>query len=305
MPLPTMRQLQYLSAVAEHLSFSGAADACFVTQSTLSSGIKELETLIGATLVERTRRKVMLTPLGRQVLEKGEKILEIAREIEDMAADAEEPLSGTLRLGVIPTIGPFLLPTLMPALQDAFPKVKLEVREDLSASLVDKLSHGQLDVVLFALPYDAPDLVTVTVGHDPFVLLENTKAESTRGGREILSLEELGQGDRSVLLLEDGHCLRDHALSACQLDTVNDAFRASSLHTLVQMVGQGLGVTLLPEMAVTSGILNTAPNLKIRSFADPQPSRRIGLAWRKSAARARDYKILADFLSEWLKEIAR
>lgn len=301
MPLPTIRQLQYLSAVAEHLSFSGAAEACFVTQSTLSSGIKELETLIGATLVERTRRKVMLTSLGRQVLEKGERILEIAREIEDMAADAEEPLSGTLRLGVIPTIGPFLLPTLMPALQKAFPKIKLEVREDLSASLVDKLSHGQLDVVLFALPYDAPDLETVTVGHDPFVLLENTKTESGIGGRDMLSLEELGEGDRSVLLLEDGHCLRDHALSACQLDTVNDAFRASSLHTLVQMVGQGLGVTLLPEMAVTSGILNSAPNLKVRRFADPQPSRRIGLAWRKSAARARDYKILADFLSDWLK----
>lgn len=292
-PLPTLRQLRYLVSLSEHRHFGRAAEECLATQSTLSSGLQELENLLGATLVERTRRKVMLTPLGERVVERARALLRGAEDIVDLVQASRRPLSGTLRLGVIPTIGPYLLPRVLPGLRAAHPDLKLHLREDQTARLLARLSAGELDAVLIALPYDAPDIETMTMGEDPFMLA--CPPGHPLAGRKAVESADLAAHD--LLLLEEGHCLREHALSACRLPgpSKGEGVLATSLATLVQMVANGLGVTLLPQMAVEAGILG-GTDLVCRPLAEPA-SRVIGLAWRPSSPRKAEFRELGKFLA--------
>ncbi|HYH37449.1 MAG TPA: hydrogen peroxide-inducible genes activator [Azospirillum sp.] len=292
-PLPTLRQLRYLVAVVDRCHFSRAAEACLVTQSTLSAGIQELEELLGAPLLERTRRSVIPTPLGREVAERARALLKDAEDLVDIARAAEDPMAGPLHLGVIPTIGPFMIPRVMPALRSAFPELKLYLREDQTARLIARLESGELDCALLALPYPLGDLESVDIADDRFAVVcppGHRLCSKPTARTSDMHLEEL-------LLLEDGHCLREHALAACALEDAprNAAFQGTSLHTLVQMVANGLGVTLLPQMALDSGILRGL-DVEVRPLAGENPSRRIGLVWRRSSGRKATFRRLADAL---------
>lgn len=294
--LPTLRQLRYLVALDDHRHFGHAAEACAATQSTLSAGLQELEAVLGANLVERTKRRVLMTPLGHEVVMRARQLLQDAEEIGALVRSAGEPLSGPLRLGVIPTVGPYLLPKVMPYLRTAHPKLRLYLREDLTARLLERLGNGDLDLVLLALPYRADEFEFEALFDDPFVLAcprghPLAEAGLTPG---VLS------GEKDLLLLEEGHCLREHALAAChlsmapgQLGDRQDRLLATSLTTLVQMVASGLGVTLLPYMALDSGIL-AGTDLVSRSLGSDAPARTIGLAWRSSSPRKTEFRLLGE-----------
>ncbi|WP_338049984.1 hydrogen peroxide-inducible genes activator [Rhodopila globiformis] len=280
--MPTLRQLRYLVAVVERRHFGRAAEACLVSQSTLSAAIQELEDLLGAPLLERSRRLVVPTALGQDIATRAQALLKGAEDLVDAALAARDPFTGPLHVGVIPTIGPFMLPQAMPALRLAFPQMKFYLREDQSARLVEQLHAGGLDAVVLALPYPMEDVETIEFARDRFWVAcppghRLCKASAVRPAD--MALEDL-------LLLEDGHCLRDHALSACELEGArrNVAFQGTSLHTLAQMVANGLGVTLLPEMALDAGILRGL-DLSVVPLDGETPYRRIGLAWRRSSGR--------------------
>ncbi len=292
-----MRQLRHLVAVADHGHFGRAAEACLITQSSMSASIKELETLLGKVLIERTRRSVMLTPLGADVVARARKVLTDVGEIVELVSASGAPLSGSIRLGVIPTIGPFLLPRVLPALRRAYPELKLYLREERTARLIDGLAGGDLDVLLIAYPYPTPGLETHVFADDPFWVA------FPRGhgfaGKERLTGADL-EGEE-ILLLEEGHCLRDQALSAC--DTARDTglaeFQASSLHTLVQMVDNGLGLTLLPKMALDAGIVR-GTRVEARPLEGKGAARRIGFAWRTPSPRKHEFALLAEFFRDEL-----
>ena len=296
--LPTLKQLRHLVAVAEQEHFGRAAESCFVTQSTLSASIKEMETILGTTLIERTKRSVMMTPLGLEVVERARAVLRDVEDIVDLVAGKGEPLSGNLRMGVIPTISPFLLPRVMPKLRKAHRDLRLYLREDQTARILEKLGQGDLDLVLIALPYPMEGIETLTVADDPFFVAFPRGHQFE--GREFIPTEDLVSED--LLLLEEGHCLREHALSACQLVAAprrEDGFQATSLYTLVQMVEGGLGITLLPKMAIDAGLLQ-GTKLMIRPMDGSAVSRDIGLAWRKSSSRAHEFRMLGEILQEEL-----
>lgn len=294
--LPTLRQLRYLVALDDHRHFGHAAEACAATQSTLSAGLQELEAVLGGNLVERTKRRVLMTPLGNEVVVRARQLLRDAEEIGALVRSAGEPLSGPLRLGVIPTVGPYLLPKVMPHLRTMHPHLRLYLREDQTARLLDRLGSGDLDLVLLALPYRADEFEFETLFEDPFVLacppghpLAGTA--SIPGARAI---------EEDLLLLEEGHCLREHALAACHLSMApgkaggwQERLLATSLTTLVQMVAGGLGVTLLPQMALDSGIL-AGTDLVSRSLGKEAPARTIGLAWRASSPRKAEFRLLGE-----------
>ena len=291
--LPTLKQLQYLVALQDHGHFGRAADACFVTQSTLSAGIKELESLIGVTLVERNRRVVRFTPLGGRVADKAQRILRETEDLADMVRAAGKPLSGELRMGVIPTIAPFLLPALLPRLRQQWPDLKLYLREEPSQAVCDSLHRGQLDCVLLALPFACGEV-------DSEPLLEDRLLIAFPPG----TAERLPQtvpasaiDPAKLLLLEDGHCLKDHALSACNRPELRAeaSILGTSLHTLVQMVDNGLGMTLIPEMAVEAGILDHTGVVARRLDAE-HSTRQIALVWRKGSPREKEFRLLADAL---------
>ncbi len=290
-PLPTLRQLRYLTALAHYRHFGKAAEACLATQSTVSAGLAELETLLNATLVERSRRHVLMTPLGQQIAERAEKLLQAAEDIVDLAQlSSHQPLSGPLSLGVIPTIAPYVLPLALPALRLAFPDLKLHLREDLTANLLDRLYAGTLDVALIALPYQTDGLECVALSNDPFVfacLPDHPLAAHTHiSGADL--------NDAGLVLLEEGHCLRDHSLAACSLSALNlgETIQATSLATLVQMVASGLGVTILPKLAVDRGVLS-GTSIIVRPLAPPSSSRELALCWRESAVRKPELHLLA------------
>ncbi|MGE5503839.1 MAG: LysR substrate-binding domain-containing protein [Actinomycetota bacterium] len=291
-PLPTLRQLRYLVALDEHRHFGRAAEACLATQSTLSAGLQELETLLGVPLFERTKRRVMPTPLGAEIVTRAREVLRGAEEIAELAHAARQPLSGPLRLGVIPTIGPFLLPRVLPALRAAYPSLRLYLREDLTARLMERLANGDLDAVLIALPY-AAEVETVALFDDPFLLA--CPPGHPLAAKAAVASADLAGAD--LLLLEEGHCLRDHALSACRLPAPSrgEGVLATSLATLVQMAANGLGITLLPKMAVDAGIL-AGTDLVVRNLNDA-PARTIGLAWRPSSPRKDEFRVLGKALS--------
>ena len=299
--LPTLRQLTFLLALAEHGSFSRAAEAAHVTQPTLSAGIKELETILGATLVERGARGAALTPAGEAAVSRARIVLTEAEDLVHVARAAGEPLSGPFRLGVIPTIAPFLLPKALPSLREHYPKLELFLREDLTHRLVDALKDRRLDAALIALPYDAPGIETTGLLEDEFLFAASP--DHLLAQAETLSPEMLA--DEPLLLLEDGHCLRDHALAVCSASRpdTQDArsdFAATSLHTLVQMVKSGLGATLLPKLAIDAGLADRL-DLAIRPFDPPVAGREIGVAWRKGSAREHEARMLADAVREALK----
>jgi LysR family hydrogen peroxide-inducible transcriptional activator len=293
--LNSLKQLRYLTALAEHRHFGQAAEACFVSQSTLSAGIKELENQLGVTLVERTNRSVVFTALGQAVAAKAQRVLNEAAALAELAAASGEPLSGPLRLGVIPTIAPFLLPHVLPTLRRLYPKLKLYLTEDQTARLLAQLDDGQLDLVLLALPYDCGDAVTLPLFDDRFHLV--CRKEDPLADRASVSTADLA--GVPLLLLAEGHCMTDQALSACRLAQRNPAIdlTATSLTTLVEMVANGLGSTLLPEMAIEAQLLKGG-ELVARRFTDDNPYRQIGLAWRATSPRAAEFRLLGETLAD-------
>jgi LysR family hydrogen peroxide-inducible transcriptional activator len=291
--LPTLKQLQYLVALRDYGHFGKAAESCFVTQSTLSASLRELETLVGVTLVERTRRVVRFTPLGLRIAEKARRVLREAEELADMARAEGLPLTGELRMGVIPTIAPFLLPAILPRLRGRWPELKLFLREETSQAACDALHRGQLDCVLLATPYACGDVEVMDLFDDE-LLLAFPPHENPPQSIPADAIDE-----HRLLLLEDGHCLKDHALAACNRPQLRAEARmlGTSLHTLVQMVDNGLGLTLVPQMAVSAGILD-GTGIVTRHLDATVTSRRIALAWRRGSPRAAEFRMLGDALIE-------
>jgi LysR family hydrogen peroxide-inducible transcriptional activator len=300
--LPTLRQLAYLVELADRLNFRVAAEAQFVTQSTLSAGIKELETVLGVQLVERNKRSVRLTAMGEDVVARARDVLAAATDLAEAARSAVAPLSGPLRLGVIPTIAPFLLPTVLPALRQAYPGLKLYLREDLTERLVERLRAGSLDIALIALPYDTGDLHVHELLKDEFWFVAREGDPAAR--EKEIAIRKLNP--RDVLLLEEGHCLRDHAISACgpRRGAWESRVDATSLYTLIQMVEGGLGVTLLPEITLKAGILK-GTKLVARPFASPAPARTLALVTRRTSPRVRDAQLLAELILDQRRRGAR
>lgn len=293
---PTLKQLKYLCAVAEKRHFGKAAQSCFVTQSTLSAGIQELEHTLGSTLLERARRSVFLTAAGEKVVTRAINILMEIEALKEEAASAIEPLSNRIRIGAIPTIAPFLLPKALATIREDYPRLQLLIREDLSENLVNLLHQGELDVVLLALPYQVGNNShTHHLFYDPF-LVAYPVDHSLSKRKKIQPGDLRGQ---DILLLEQGHCLRDHILSACNLadSQISLTFEATSLHTIVPMVANGVGITLLPQMAFDSGILAGINGISTAEFTDQNIWREIGLIWRKNSPRVNDYLLLANYFT--------
>ena len=291
--LPTIKQLQYLVALHDQGHFGRAAEACFVSQSTLSAGIRELESLLGVTLVERSRRTVRFTPLGETVVEKAHRLLREAEELSDLVRAAGTPLSGDLRLSVIPTIAPFMLPRFLPRLRRERPALRLFLREETSAAAIESLHHGRADCVLLALPFATGEVEQEHICDDELFVAFPKGAP--RDLPEEIPPEMIDEG--RLLLLEDGHCLREHALAACNRPGLraSAAMIGTSLHTLVQMVDNDLGVTMLPKMAIGAGILN-GTDIVARPLESDHASREIALVWRKNSPRGPEFRLLAEEL---------
>lgn len=284
---PTLRQLGFLVAIADTGSFTAAADQAAVTQPSLSAAIKELEAILGARLVERARAGARLTPAGVEAVRRARAIMAAVGEMGSAVRGASEPLAGPFRLGVIPTIAPFLLPRALPAVKARYPRLKLYLREDLTARLVEGLRAHTLDAALIALPYESASIETLALMDDEFLFISTP-------GHPLQSKPELVPGDLAtepLLLLEDGHCLRDHALGMCgTVRPGEDEVRATSLFTLVQMAAGGLGVSLLPRLAADAGL--GAEGVSARRFDPPLIGRQIGIAWRRGSARAEEARAL-------------
>ncbi len=295
-PLPTLRQLQFFMALVRRESFSKAAEDCLVSQSTLSSAIKEMEGLLGQQLVDRSTRSFALTPAGEEVSVRAAAILASTEDLV-RAAGERRPLEGAFYLGVIPTIAPFVLPRATAALRKEYPKLELYLREDLTAALAERLSAGLIDAALMAFPYEMPGADMVEIGEDPFWFAcapDHPLARNKKIDKDALKSCQL-------LLLEDGHCLREHALDACRLvdRDVAASFGGTSLFTLAQMARSGLGATLLPDMAVRQGLAKNAGLIAI-PFADPKPARKIGVAWRKGSGRRDEAVAIAQAIASSL-----
>ena len=292
--LPSLKQLQYLVALAQHLNFTRAAESCFVTQSTLSAGLKELEAVLGAQLVERDRQTVLMTATGNEVAERARAIIAAAQDLVERAAQTPLPMSGALRLGVIPTVAPFLLPLALRRLRERYPDLRLALREDLTASLLQRLDDGQLDFALIALPYETGNLLVETLFADELLLVGRCD-DALLQAATVAATTALA--DR-LLLLEEGHCLREHALYACSQppQRATQEFEATSLLTLVQMVDSGIGVGLIPAMAVNSG-LTRSQTLVARPLSPP-PTRTIALVARRSTSRRADLMALAEVIRQ-------
>lgn len=294
--LPSLKQLEYLTALADFEHFGKASEACNVTPSTLSAGIRDLEAVIGVSLAERTKRHVLMTPLGVEIAERARMLLRYAEDIMELAAAHKEPLSGDMKLGVIPTIGPFLLPRVLPNLREDYPKLRLYLREEQTEILLDRLHKGELDAALIALPYDIKGFDSVTLFDDPFLF-------ACQRGHDLAKFDVIDHDDligQPLLLLEEGHCLRGHAMEACHIseNKLKAEFEATSLHTLIQMVAAGLGVTLLPQIAVDAGLLTESAITTVALASNAMP-RKIALVWRSSSSRIKEFRLLAKLLASW------
>jgi LysR family transcriptional regulator, hydrogen peroxide-inducible genes activator len=293
--LPSLRQLGYLVALAKELNFTRAAESCFVGQSTLSAGLKELEEGLGVQLFERDRQNVSITPAGLEILGRAKTILASSEDLVQRAESLGKPMSATIRLGVIPTIAPFLLPMVMPKIRKRFPDLTLTLREDLTANLLSRLADHQLDFALIALPYDLGNLLVKELFNDEFWLVARSDDPAIKG-KEITLPNKMA--DR-LLLLEEGHCIREHSLQACKKSDIRnvEGFEATSLLTLIQMVESGLGIALLPEMAIKGGLLNNS-DLLARPLAAPAPRRVIALVARASTAHQEEFLALSNCIKE-------
>ena len=294
----TLKQLKYFEALSRELHFGRAAESCSVTQPALSMQIHELEESLGLTLVERTRTGVQLTGKGAELAERSARILGEVRDFVAYAQHSNRILTGPLRFGVIPSVAPYMLPPLLPLVRQAYPDLELYVRETQTAPLTEELLDGKLDVLLLALPLKHNDLESLTLFEDRFVLAlpKNRKLSGkVRATKELVEQERL-------LLLEEGHCLRDQALSYCQLQQVDmvNTFGASSLSTIVEMVAAGFGITLLPEISL--GVEERGRDIQLLRFATPEPFRTIGLVWRSSSPRKDDFKELGRLIARAAQE---
>ncbi|WP_127076388.1 hydrogen peroxide-inducible genes activator [Rhodomicrobium lacus] len=283
----SLKQLRYFDALARSLHFGRAAEACAVTQPALSMQIQELERELGAALIERTRTGAKLTREGEEAAHRVASILAAVRDLEASARQGDAPLSHALRIGVIPTVAPYMLPRLLPVLREDYPDLDVELRESQTGHLLADLAGGRLDTVLLALPVDLPDIETLPLFEDEFVF---AVPESRVVPEGALASPDMFVNER-ILLLEEGHCLRDQALSVCSLNRAGklDTMGTTSLSTLVQMVAGGFGVTLLPRMSLA---VEARSGVRLMRFAPPVPHRTIGLAWRTSSPRKADFREL-------------
>jgi LysR family transcriptional regulator, hydrogen peroxide-inducible genes activator len=296
----TLRQLRYLTALARHRHFGRASEDCAVTQPALSMQVRELEREIGAELVERRPGDVALTDTGIEVAQRAERILAATRDLVDFARH-RDVLSGPLKLGIIPTLAPYVLPRVLPRLQAGYPRLRLEVRETQTKTLLEELVRGALDCVMLALPVEGADIETLKLFDDPFLLAVPAADEQPQ--HEHVSVDDVDQ--RRLILLEEGHCLREQALAFCAT-TRRDAHAslgATSLATVMQMVANGYGVTLLPQVAAEAEVRDNRVNLL--RFAEPEPARTIGLAWRRTSTRKKDFVAFGDIVIQTLSASAR
>ena len=292
---PSIKQLEYAVALAEHRHFRKAADASFITQPAMSAQIRQLEDLLGVDLFERDRRKVLLTRAGEEVTRRAKRLLADLDDLMEAAQSLGKPLSGPLRLGIIPTVAPYLLPLVLPGLRKRYPDLVLYLREEQTLRCLQLLESGGLDVVVLALPAEGAEVESLPLFEDRFWLA--VPKDHPLAKRKRLREEDLA--GEHVLLLEDGHCLRDQALEVCHLTGAKEKtdFRATSLHTLVQMVSNGLGVTLVPEMALATEA-SRAREIETHAFTQPSPGRTIGLAWRRSSPREEDFRLLGELIRQ-------
>ncbi len=288
----TLRQLRYFDALARHRHFGHAAEACAISQPALSMQIKEFEEALGSVLIERGARQLRLTQIGEEVGQRVRDILRAVDELEDIARSSRDRLGGRLRMGIIPTIAPYLLPIVIANLTSTHPELDIHVRETLTAKLIQGLIEGQLDTAIVALPVSEPSLIEVPLFSENFLLIRPTEDDDTPvpHGETLCGMR--------LLLLEEGHCFRDQALSFCSAQSAlpREALDASSLSTLVQMVGAGIGVTLIPEMA--EAVETRSASVSVARFDDPQPSRTIGMIWRKSSPIADQLLQLSQVVSD-------
>ena len=287
-----LRDLRYLVAVAEHKHFGRAAEACFVSQPTLSTQLKKLEETLGVTLIERTNRQVMLSPAGEQIVEQAQKVLREVNTLTSMAEQHRDPLGGDFRLGVIPTVAPYLLPKILKPITQQFPNLRLQLNEAQTAQLARMLKQGDLDAVLLALPLNEENVRELALFDEPFLFA--VSKQHPKAKQSTVSLDDLN--DEQVLLLEDGHCLRDQALEVCHSHraTENTNFRATSIETLRQMVAANVGITLMPQLAVPA----RSAQVRYLPFEQPQPHRVIGLCWRNTSTRVALLEQLGSVLQE-------
>ncbi|SDJ00610.1 transcriptional regulator, LysR family [Ferrimonas sediminum] len=293
--LPSLKNLYYLVHLHKAQNFNRAAKACHVSQSTLSSGIQNLEEQMGCQLIERDHKSFLFTATGEEVVGRARELLAQVQELTDLAQSAGEAMSGTLRLGCIPTIAPFLLNRVVKESQQRYPDLTLLLREDTTENLLSMLGNGELDLLLLALPVDTSGFHTMAVGIDPFqVVIHKDAADQVK-------LEYEDWPDESIFLLQREHCITGHAISACNLQNREkiNPFAATSLHTLVQMVDSGLGSTFLPQMAIDSGILK-GTELATYELEDQQAFREIGLVWRQTTSRLKTFRTLGEMIGDLL-----
>lgn len=301
MRLPTLRQLQYLTSVIEEKHFGHAAEKCFVTQSTLSAGIQDLEQLLEVSLLERTNRKVLPTPIGEEIASRAQQILSLSEDLVDLAQSEKNPLSGRIQVGIIPTISPFLLPKVLPTVRKELPDLEIVLIEDQSERLLDQLESGSIDVAVMAFPFNIRGLTHRIFAREPFWVALPKQHRLAK--RKSLKAAELPTNE--LLLLSEGHCMREHALSACQLpaSAQRKSVQATSLYTLIEMVASGLGITLIPDMAIASDMVSHSDICLVPlENKDNQAIREIGLVWRPSFRRTGTLEQLAQTISDALAD---
>lgn len=297
MTLPTLRQLQYLVAVIDLKHFGQAAEQCFVTQSTLSAGIQDLENLLGITLLERTNRKVLPTSIGVEIAKQAQTILSLSKDLIDLAQSEKTPLSGQIRIGLIPTISPFLLPKVLPKVRQQLPDLELILLEDQSEHLLDQLEAGFIDIAILALPFNLRGFKHKIFAQEQFWLA--LPKNHSLNKQKSITIEQLPSDE--LLLLKEGHCLREHAISACNLPTSlqRTSVQGTSLYTLIEMVAGGLGITLVPEIALNSEMINHADiYLRPLTTSNNKPMRELGLVWRASYQRQQTLALLEKILRD-------
>lgn len=297
----TLQELRYLVALADKGHFVRAAEACHVGQPTLSTQLKKLEEYLGVTLFERNKHHLQATPIGEQIIEQARIALAVVAQIKDLARRGLDPMNGPLRLGVIPTLGPYLIPHLLPGIRKRFPELHLFLREDLTSHLLERLRQGRLDALLLALPVRGDDVETLPLFHESFVVA--LPSDHRLVARRQVTQEDLAR--ENVLLLEEGHCMRDQALAICgvQSSDQREELKATSIETLRQMVAAGVGCTLLPRLASLPGTGSLrGETVLMRPFAEPQPTRTIGLAWRRNFPRESTIRTVAAWISEQLPQ---